>query len=349
MTESTEHLYRYVNDIRNSGLTIYDPIRSSDLRLLIPTTDLELLLDAGLVGASVAGLSIRTRSKVVKEMICQVLGYPAPRSFKRVQPRFPGQDFDVYVQKSNNLQIWNEAVSANRRYVIVRVSPKDHIVSVRVVTGDVLGQLDTTGTLTQKYQARVIVGDCETELISTEDTERLKPFVSSRLCLDHVSSPTAPPNVGSVLSVSEIHDRLTSLVRTTFEDAGHDQERNRGAALHRLVCRALGYSDYGDDGRYPDIRNQLLEVKLQTSPTIDLGLVSPDSTDPLDVPRLNGQQIRHCDVRYAIFYATIARGRVQLANLFVVRGDQFFTRFPKFGGNVVNRKLQIPLPTSFFD
>ena len=41
----------------------------------------------------------------------------------------------------------------------------------------------------------------------------------------------------------------------------------------------LGYSRYEDKGQFPDIRHQLLEVKLQTSPTIDLGLVLPSSTE----------------------------------------------------------------------
>ena len=39
------------------------------------------------------------------------------------------------------------------------------------------------------------------------------------------------------------------------------QERNRGAELHSLICEYLGYSIYEDDGNYPDIANQLLEIK----------------------------------------------------------------------------------------
>jgi hypothetical protein len=142
---------------------------------------------------------------------------------------------------------------------------------------------------------------------------------------------------------------LVPLVGQSFTDAGIDQERLRGAALHRLVCRALGFASYQDDGRFPDVRHQLLEVKLQTSPTIDLGLVRPDSVEALDVPMIEGQQIRHCDVRYAIFYGRIAQGTVQLTHLFVSTGQGFFARFPQFQGKVLNAKLQIPLPSDFFD
>ena len=119
--------------------------------------------------------------------------------------------------------------------------------------------------------------------------------------------------------------------------------------LHRLVCQHLGYVDYRDDGQFPDVRHQLLEVKLQTSPTIDLGLVCPDSGEALDVPRINGLQIRHCDVRYALFYAETDGRNVTLTHLFLTTGEKFFTRFPQFQGKVLNKKIQIPLPLNFFN
>ena len=149
---------RYAEALRRSGLTIYDPIDVGDPDLWIPAPELEDLLNAGLAGISLVGLPLRTRSKVVKEHVCRTLSYPVPSSFKKTQPRFPGQFFDTYVQKSNNLQIWNEELAPTRRYVIIRVSEDDVITKVKVVTGDSLVLLDTTGTLTQKYQARLIPG-----------------------------------------------------------------------------------------------------------------------------------------------------------------------------------------------
>ena len=98
-----------------------------------------------------------------------------------------------------------------------------------------------------------------------------------------------------------------------------------------------------------DVRHQLLEVKLQTSPTIDLGLVRPDSTEALDVPMVGGHQVRHCDVRYAVFYGSIAARMVKLTHLFLITGEGFFGRFRQFQGKMLNAKLQIPLPADFFD
>ena len=315
----------------------------------IPTQELESLLNATLVGKSLAGMPLRTRSKAVKAMVCEALGYQTPRSFKRTQPRFPGQFFDVFVQKADNLQIWNQEIVASRRYALIRVDHEDFVVGVRVVTGDTLRTLDTTGTLTQKYQARMTVGGHSTELVAPFDTELLRPLVSSDLWLPDNANPSAQPEGDRLLPIRDIFDRLTPLVGEKFTDSGYVQDRNRGERLHRLVCRSLGYQHYHDDGRFPDLRHQLLEVKLQTSPTIDLGLVRPDSTDPLDVPRLDGRQVRHCDARYAVFYATTDGGQVTLTHVLVSTGEQFFTRFQQFQGNVRNKKLQIPLPSGFFE
>jgi len=340
---------RYVEAIRESGLSIYDHIEIGDPNLWIPTPDLEKILNRAMAGISLFGLPLRTRSKVVKEYVCRALGYPVPSGFKKTQPRFPGQFFDTYAQKSNNLQVWNEELAPTRRYVIIRVGEGDVVIRVKVVTGDALALLDTTGTLTQKYQARLIPDETRSELIAEQDTKRLLPFVQDGVDLGAIASPVNDPIAGKLLPIRQIFERLHSLVGATFPDIGYDQERNRGAELHQLVCQHLGFSNYRDDGQFPDIRQQLLEVKLQTSPTIDLGLVCPDSTEALDVPMIKGQQVRHCDVRYALFYAVTDGQNVTLTHTFLTTGEMFFTRFPQFQGKVLNKKLQIPLPQNFFD
>src|SRR5262249_22706779 len=152
MTPEENRLERYVDTIRQSGLSIYDSIAIGDPELWIPSPELEALLNRALQGISLAKLPLRTRSKLVKEHVCRALGYPVPKSFKKTQLRFPGQCFDTYAQKSNNLQVWNEELASTRRYILLRVSANDLITRVKVVTGDTLALLDTTGTLTQKYQ-----------------------------------------------------------------------------------------------------------------------------------------------------------------------------------------------------
>jgi hypothetical protein len=338
----------YPAEIAKSGRTIYDTLQGEDARLRIPTDILEQLLHDGMRGLCLEGLPLRTRSKVVKEHLCRALGYPVPVSFKKTQPRFPGQQLDTYVQKSNNLQVWNEEIDPARRYAIIRVDANDRVAAVRVIDGVALAALDTTGTLTQKFQARCVVGAERSELITAVDTDNLRPLLKLDAGVARFEDPSALPSLGEVLPIKELFQRLQGIIGQTVDDAGSDQERLRGAALHQLVCKTLRYRIYRDGGQFPDIAHQLLEVKLQTSPTIDLGLVSPDSRAPLAMLRIERHQVLHCDVRYAICVGRTDGRKVTITHLILAAGKDFFLRFPQFQGRVVNRKLQIPLPRGFF-
>jgi len=318
--------------ISASGLTIYDSLQDHP-DLCIPNDTLEAVLNRGLKGL-ILDQPLRTRSKVLKSKVCSVLGYPVPNSFKRVQPRFPGQNFDTYVQKSNNLQIWNEEVSASRRYVIIRLNEKDVVTKIRVVTGDVIAAYDTTGTLTHKYQAKAKTPPTQSHLVSATDTQNVTDKLITAL-------PPAWPNF---LVVKQLSKELLKLVGTTIPNPGITQERNRGSSLHEAVCKTLGNLVWQDNGQFPDLKEHLLEIKLQTAPTIDLGLVCPDSTEPID----DLPMFRHCDVRYAVFYGTLVPRGVQLNHLVLCTGADFFDRFQLFGGLVTNKKYQIPLPSDFF-
>lgn len=339
----------YVSVIRASGLTIYDPIEIGHPQLWVPTPELEQILQQALVSKSYDGLAIKTRSKVAKQQVCQALGYPLPKSFKRTKPRFIGQQFDTYVQQANNLQVWNEGLSPSRRYVLIRPDQNSIVRRVKVVNGEELAHLDTTGTLTRKYQAQIVPGQLIAELISAVDTQALKVSTSPGNGRAFDARPSDNPQNGSLLPIAELFDFLRPLIGQRFRDAGRIQERNRGGELHRLVTERLKYLHHSDDGQFPDVRHQLLEVKLQTSPTIDLGVVLPNSDAPLDVAKVGACQPRAKDVRYAIFYANLAGGQVELTHLYLTTGEDFFTRFRQFQGKVLNEKIQMHLPSDFFD
>jgi hypothetical protein len=243
--------------------------------------ELEALLHAELVGTTLPG-AIRTRSKLAKAVVCEALGYPVPSSFRRVQPRFPGQDLDVYVQQHDNLQVWNEELSPTRRYVVIPVDGAGRVTAVRVAEGTELAAFDKTGTLTSKYQASRRPGSNESKLVSPVDTssfiQELAPLASIPAEALRELLPTDPPVYGKVLTVQGLYERLLGLVGRTFDYS--PSERLRGEKLHRLACEAIGLGSYADTGRFPDILCQAVEVKVQTSATIDLGLVSPDSDEP---------------------------------------------------------------------
>ena len=333
--------------IAKSGKTIYDSLNENQ-DFYLPITELEAVLRSGLVGLDLKPFPNRSRSKVLKSKICEVLGYPIPKSFKRSKPRFSGQDFDTYSLKANNLQIYNEKVVPTRRYVLIKLNESFKVIALRVVTGEVLSKLDTTGTLTKKYQASSRETITRSVLVSKSDSysvlKAITALANGNLTINQGSSGSATVDFSSFLQIDRLYERLLKLVGTRLSDPGVDQERNRGAALHRAVCRALG-AQAGDTGSFPDVIEQLLELKLQTARTVDLGLISPDDTSPLEfLP-----QVKHCDVRYGVFYATIIGDEVHIDHLVLTRGADFFSFFQRFEGKIVNAKLQIPLPRDFFE
>jgi hypothetical protein len=337
----------YRTAIANSGRTIYDRIRRSEKTLWIPDRDLEKLIQEGLTGTSLKDLPLRTRSKVVKSRVCESLGYPVPQSFRKSKPRFPGQDVDTYTQKADNLQIWNEEISPTRRYALIRVDESGEIVKVRVIRGCELEKLDTTGTLTQKFQAKLKREYIGKDSFYVEDTASIAPICKATANLAG-AKPTDLPTEQTILTIEELHCRLRTLVGKRIEDAGYDQERNRAATLHRLAVETIGYETYQDSGQFPDVPNQMLEVKLQTSPTIDLGLVLPDSEEELETVEIGDKTLRHCDTRYAVFYGRTDGKTVEIEKVHLIPGRRFFDYFQQFQGKIANKKIQIPLPKDFF-
>ena len=65
--------------------TLYS-MDGNDSPLYIPTPQLESILDRGLRGFSLAGLPLRTRSKVAKSRVCEILGYPCQIHSKNATP-----------------------------------------------------------------------------------------------------------------------------------------------------------------------------------------------------------------------------------------------------------------------
>jgi len=317
-----------------SGKTIYDPLDQSP-ELVLTNRELEQNLRTKLSGL-LLDQPIRTRSKVVKSAIARSLGYPVPRSFLKSKPRFPGQDFDVYVQKSDNLQIWNEELSPARRYVLVRVNDENKVETVKVITGTQLAKFDTTGTLTSKYQATAIDNVNQSRLVSKMDTPDL-------------AAALADPKTDfdrQLIPIEKVYEQLLPLMGQTIPNPGNDQERVRGWELHKMISDTLGINTPIDDGQIPDVTEQLLEIKLQTSPTVDLGLISPGSADAVTV---EGQTFRYADIRYAVVYGTVVEDKVRLDHLVLTNGSDFFCYFKSLQGNVVNKKNQIRLPAGFFD
>lgn len=334
--------------ISDSRCSIYDAPVPTNSDLYYPLDLLEAALSIGLVGQQ-WNVPARTRSKLGKSAVAEALGYSMPSSFTKTQPRFPHQNLDVFFQQSSNLQIWNEEVDPARRYAICRMDEENFVTAVRVVTGETIALWDRTGTLTTKFQAKRRPGFEGSVLVSEVDTvnfaSELLPCVATDRELNSLR-PAAQPISGHVLPIAKVHDRLLLTIGISFPDPGITNERARGAVLQQIAYEALQVGEYGDTGQFPDILNQALEVKLQLAPTVDLGLVSPDSTA---VAETISEYLQHRDIRYSVFFASRNDGMITLDSVVTTTGADFFNEFRRFEGQVMNKKLQIPIPSGLFD
>ena len=319
-----------VNAIRDSGLTIYDKLTDRK-ELIVGNQELENILNDAMVGTEL-DYKLRARAKVARQAVCRALGYPVPDSFKQTRPRFPGQDLDCYVQKSDNLQIWNEELDPSRRYAIIKLDDKSTVSKVRVATGAELGKLaGPVKKMTSKVQAIATNKFKKSTLLSQQDT----PSFQSEM-----------KKSSKLMPIDELYNSLSQLIGQSVPYEGKDQERNRGEGLHRLICQHLG-TEFSDSGSSPDIVEQLIEVKLQTAETVNLGATSPDSEQSLG----SNPSLKQRDVRYAIFYADNANdegkeGAVKLTRLALVTGADFYDHYTRFENN---SKIQIKLPADFFE
>jgi hypothetical protein len=334
--------------IRDQGLDIYTCVETIDPSLFFPDKELAVYLEFSLRGRELGG-PIRTRSKLAKQMVASALGYGTPASFRRTRPRFPGQDLDIHVQQDNNLQIWNQDISPEQRYVLIRPNSNDIVQSVRVVRGQQVALWDRTGTLTSKFQAKRRPGRAKSLLVSSSDTEVfVRTFDPKRLpggvLLRTLSSQ--PPKAGLVMPIDQIFERAVNLIGTRLQATRASQDRIRGELLQQRISDELGIGEYANFGQWPDIVSQAIEVKLQTSPTIDLGLVLPNDKARA---RSLGLLVRHCDARYVIVYGeALDSGEVELHTVVASTGSDFFKEFVQFGGLVQNHKRQIRLPNDLF-
>lgn len=331
--------------IASSGLTIYDPIDRDD-PLFFDMAVLE-----GHLRDSLRGLRLdyppRTRAKYAKQAVCQATGYPVPGAFRRTRPRFPGQDLDVYVQRADNLQVWNEDVSPTRRYVLIRPDAAGRVVDVRVVTGETVARWDRTGTLTQKYQARRRHGREGSRLVSAQDTDAFRRAL--RRSFRSRSSPACRRPPGRSPGISSRSGRCLIV------SSAWSARRSRIEAAIRIETGAKRFTDWPakrwdsaalrtlGSSRTFFARSSRSSCRWHRQSTLDW---SPDSEAAAETV---GPNVRHRDVRYAVAYAEpISAGRIRITAVVVAIGADFFSEFQRFEGLVRNTKRQIPLPAGLF-
>lgn len=332
--------------IKASTVSIFDDTVDATSPYFYEPNEIQALLRDELLGIKdLAGLKNRTRGKLAKQLVAEALGYTRPSSFPRVRPRLRHAGVDVAAQGTSNFQPVNEDIDLSRRYVFLILDGDGAVADVRVLLGPEVAALDTTGKVTMKFQAARRMGSYGSRLVSVEDTEHFLQVLAPNVSGGIPRSPVRMPERGRTLPIAEVYERLCLLVGRSFRDPGVNQERNRGAVIHEAACKALGCAGYADNGQFPDILSELVEIKLQLSPTVDLGLELPNQETPLASTDF---MLNTCDVRYAIFHGSLVGDWFTINEVVVSTGADFFHEYRQFGGLSANKKLQIRLPAAWW-
>lgn len=143
-----------------------------------------------------------------------------------------------------------------------------------------------------------------------------------------------------VLPIDIIDERITDKLIGEKLDISLSTKQ-RGQQLERMVAYQLGYSGKQDglEGGYPDIRNQMLEVKVQDSPTIDLGRYSPQFEEQIN------DNFTTRTIRYLIALTNAMDGAI--AGLIMCPGEELGKSFTYVAEK--SFKCQRSIPMGFFE
>ena len=272
---------------------------------------------------------------------------------------------DTYIVTTGenyNLQVWNRFPNSSNvlikyknddsilckdiRFIFVQIKPTEKIINSIVVATPqyIVKKFGVFGVPTMKYQ--LIISDLKRAAITRsnskclfyDDTDKMSFHTTSQInCISESISDT--PVSGKILSLNVIKQRtLGSLLGTKLDNS---DTKTRGQMLERIVANLLGYKTNDTlVGGYPDIPNQLLEIKVQDSPTVDLGKYSP--SNPIEIN--DKLDLSTEDVRYLIAL-TNENGIIE--GVVLCPGNKLGEMFSFVSDT--SYKCQRSIPMSFFD
>jgi len=239
-------------------------------------------------------------------------------------PKIKREFIDTYIVSSGdkyNLQVWNRIPNSDSilieyenddhlrsrdvRFILVKVDvDQNKIESIISMTSDYIEEkFGKFGKQTVKHQ--LIISERGREFVTSQKDSILfypdesKIFQEEELSLQD-ETIHSPVDINKLLTLNSIRDKLAKGLIGKFIEPG--PTKIRGQVLEAEIAKILGYPIPTDDkthklvGGYPDIRHQALEVKLQDSPTVDLGKYTPEFE--VEVPDCAGITTRN--IRYLI-------------------------------------------------
>ncbi|MGV6809605.1 MAG: nuclease [bacterium] len=274
---------------------------------------------------------------------------------------------DTYIVTSGtsyNLQVWNrnpysESVqvqyhngktlqSGEVRFVLVKVDPEEHVIcSISVLTPEyIVEKFGQFGKPTVKNQ--LIISSSARKSVLAEENGILfyhdDKAIGDKNNIKHLANKSIhdEPSNHSLIPLSIIKDII--IEKVVGQSIAPAATKNRGQMLEEIIANALGYTVKEGEllaGGYPDIRNQALEVKIQDSPTVDLGKYSPEFED--SIASCNGFTTR--SMRYMIALTNPETNIVEGAIL--CPGNKLGLHFTYVSEE--SYKCQRSIPMSFFE
>lgn len=284
---------------------------------------------------------------------------------KKGVPKILLEYVDSYIVTSGdmyNLQVWNRNPSYNSvqieynsgetlttdevRFVFTKVDPKTNkIDSIVVLTPEyIVNKFGEFGKPTIKSQL-IISEKSRSFVISQPDSTLFyddNKKIGSDANIENIKNFSIhdEPSNKSLLPLKKIKEIVgESVIGRTIQP---EATKNRGQILEKMVAEALGYKISEDlAGGYPDIRNQALEVKVQDSPTVDLGMYTPEYEET--VPGCKNFTTR--DIRYLI--ALTNPDTHVIEGIVLSPGSELGKHFTYIAEE--SYKCQRSIPMSFFD
>ena len=307
--------------------------------------------------------------KLVTEHLLSEFIPEAAEEFEIVPPKQKGvpsflrEYVDTYIVTtgvSYNLQVWNRnpnstsvqvdlkggdcLLASDVRFILGKISEDGTIESIVIMSPDYIEKtFGKFGKPTVKQQL-IISNKKRDEIIKNRslvvDDISLPEEVIDKDCKDISAESSIKDDPDKVLPLSFIDEKITdSLIGETLDVSLSTKQR--GQQLERLVAYMLGYRKQQEmlEGGYPDIRNQMLEVKVQDSPTIDLGRYSPQFEENINA------RFTTRTIRYLIALTNAMNGSID--GVVLVPGEELGKNFTYVAEE--SFKCQRSIPMTFFE
>lgn len=278
-------------------------------------------------------------------------------------PSFLREYIDTYIVttgNSYNLQVWNRnpnsasvqvdlkngemLLASDVRFVLGKINSNNQIESIFIMTPDYIeDKFGKFGKPTVKQQ--LIISNKKREdiirkggmIIADSNLPKSLLAQNDETIKEDVSIKDEPDKV---LPIEIIGERITDKLTGEKLDITLSTKQ-RGQQLERIVAYQLGYKNMrkGLEGGYPDIRNQMLEVKVQDSPTIDLGRYSPQFEEHIN------DDFTTRTIRYLIALTNSMDGAID--GVIICPGEELGKHFTYVAEK--SFKCQRSIPMSFFD